>query len=109
VYSSALKGEPDTKQWLDRASFSYQFNSAISADIGARRIIGTNQPFAFATFGPSGDFTPAKVDAANLSAALHFFRGGSELYVVYGDPSQLVTVPALFVKFIRYVGAGKGS
>lgn len=109
AYSSTLKGEPDTKQWLDRVSFSYQLNNAISADFGARRIVGTNQPFAFAPFGENGVFTPVAVDATNLSAALHFFRGSSELYVVYGDPSRLSTVPALFVKFVRYVGAGKGS
>ena len=109
AYASHLKGEPDSKQWLDRASFSYQFNSAVSANFGVRRIIGTNQPFAFAPFGPSNIFTPVMVNASNVSAALHFFRGNNELYVVYGDPNQLSTVPALFVKLIRYVGAGKGS
>lgn len=109
VYSSMRKGEPDTKQWLDRVGFSYQFNSAISANVGARRIIGMNQPYPFAPFGPSGVFTPTVINATNLSAALHFFRGDNELYVVYGDPSQLTTVPALYVKFIRYAGAGKGT
>ena len=109
AYASRVKGEPDSKQWLDRVSFSYQFNSAISVELGARRIIGTNQPFAFAPFGPSSVFTPATIDATNVSAALHFFRGTNELYVVYGDPSRLSTVPAVFVKLIRYVGAGKGS
>jgi len=109
AYSSRVKGEPDSKQWLDRLSFGYQFNSAISADFGARRILGMNPPFAFAPFGPPGVYTPVAINATNLSAALHYFHGGNELYVVYGDPSQLVTVPALYVKWIRYVGAGKGS
>jgi hypothetical protein len=49
------------------------------------------------------------VDATNLTAALHFFRGSNEVYIVYGDPNRLVTVPTLFVKLIRYVGAGKGT
>ena len=109
AYASQAKDEPDSKQWLDRVSLSYQFNSAVSANFGVRRIIGTNQPFAFEPFGPSNAFTPVMVNASNVSAAVHFFRGSNELYVVYGDPNQLSTVPALFVKLIRYVGAGKGS
>ena len=49
------------------------------------------------------------MNATNVSAALHFFRENNELYVVYGNPNQLFTVPALYVKLIRYVGAGKGT
>lgn len=109
VYASSLKGEPNAKQWLNRASLSYQFSAAISADLGGRRIIGATQPFAFAPFGPSAFFSPETLNASNVSAALHFFRGSNELYVVYGDPNQLFTTHTLFVKLIRYVGAGKGS
>ena len=104
AYASHVAGEPDTKQWLERASVNYQFNASLSADLGARRIIGTNQPFAFNLFGP-----PAYENASNVSAAVHFFRGDNELYVVYGDPNSLATNPTLFVKLIRYIGAGKGS
>lgn len=126
-YVSALSDEPSTKQWLDRASLNFQFNRSLSVDLGARRILGTTQPYAFAPIGPASAFTPsvcrgsvnvfyptnpgctATDDATNLSAAFHFFRGPNELYVVYGDPSRLSTVPALYVKLIRYIGAGKGS
>jgi hypothetical protein len=109
AYTSMLKGEADSKQWLDRVSLSYQFNSAVSADFGARRILGANQPFAFAPYGVGPTSAPLPVDATNLTAALHFFRGSNEVYIVYGDPNRLVTVPTLFVKLIRYVGAGKGT
>jgi len=107
IYTSSLADEANTKQWLERASLNYQFNKSVSFDLGVRRIIGTTQPYAFAPFGVTGTLVP--LDATNLSAAFHFFRGENELYVVYGDPNQLTTVPALFVKFIRYIGAGKGT
>jgi hypothetical protein len=48
-----FKGEADSKQWLDRVSLSYEFNNAVSADLGARRVLGTNQPYGFAPYGPS--------------------------------------------------------
>jgi hypothetical protein len=107
IYASALTSESDTKQWLERASLNYQFNKSISLDLGVRRIIGATQPYAFAPFGLSGALAP--VDATNVSAAFHFFRGTNELYIVYGDPNQLSTVPALYIKLIRYIGAGKGT
>lgn len=45
----------------------------------------------------------------NLTAAFHFLALRNEFYVVYGDPSQLSTLHALFFKWIRYVGAPKGT
>jgi hypothetical protein len=102
IYASSLASEASAKQWLERASVNFQVSHTLSFDFGARRIIGFNQPFAFA---PTTSF----VDATNLSAAIHYFRDDNELYVVYGDPNRLSTVPALFVKLIRYVGAGKGT
>lgn len=102
MYASAVAAEPDAKQWLERASVNYQVNHNVSLDFGARKIVGFNQPFAFM---PMTSF----VNATNLSAAIHYFRGNNELYIVYGDPNRLSTVPALFVKLIRYVGAGKGT
>jgi hypothetical protein len=102
IYASSVTAEPNAKQWLERASINYQVNHALSFDVGARKIIGFSQPFAFSP-------TPSFVNATNLSAAIHYFRGNNELYIVYGDPNQLSTVPALFIKLIRYVGAGKGT
>jgi hypothetical protein len=45
----------------------------------------------------------------NLSFALHIRRPREELYVGYGDPNDLSTLPQAIVKFIYYVGAEKGS
>ena len=108
-YTSHLPNESDSRQWLERAGVNMQFSSMISMDAGVRRIVGTSQPFPFAPFGPPGSFTPAVYDATNISAALHYFHGSNELYVVYGDPNELFTRPTLFLKLIRYVGAGKGT
>ncbi len=105
TYVSSLPSEPDTSQWLERSSLSYQLDRAVSVDVGLRRIIGTEQPYAYAPLGSTATFT----NATNLSAAFHYFQGTNELYVVYGNPNRLQTVPALYVKLIRYIGAGKGT
>ena len=49
------------------------------------------------------------VDASNLSFAYHFLAARNEFYVVYGDPNNLYTLPALYFKWIRYIGAEKGT
>lgn len=126
-YTSSSTNEPSSTQWLERAGVNFQLNSSITIDAGVRRIIGKNQPFAFAPFGPVATFTQSvctgnynvafaptygctvQDNATNVSAALHFFRGNNELYIVYGDPNRLLTRPTLFVKLIRYIGAGKGT
>lgn len=127
IYTSAAPREPNTKQWLERASINYQFDRALSMDLGVRRIVGGTQPYAFAPLGPVSAFGGAVCagntnlwypvqtgcvavnDATNISAALHYFHGDNELYIVYGDPSRISTLPALFVKEIRYIGTGKGT
>jgi hypothetical protein len=68
-----------------------------------RRLIGPNLPVSFAP----PDFTP--LDAANISVAYHFLSSKNEFYAVYGDPNSLSTKPALFLKWIRYIGAEKGA
>jgi hypothetical protein len=87
-------------QWLERASATYQFNSSASLAIGLRRIIGTAPLLV-----PPAQFT----DAANVSVAFHRRFGQNEFYLVYGDPNQLSTLPALIVKFVHYFGAEKGT
>ena len=42
------------------------------------------------------------------AVAFHYLRRSNEFYFVYGDPNSLSTTPALFLKWIRYVGAPKG-
>jgi hypothetical protein len=111
--------EPVTRQWLERASLNYQFNRYASFALGARRIVGRNLPNAFqapelptaaAPCGTPNGFTPFDcVNAGNVSAAFHFLAAHNEWYIVYGDPNQLSTKPALFVKWIRYIGAEKGT
>lgn len=100
-YASAT--EPTAKQWLERASLDWQFSRAASFDIGARRIIGRNLPDAFEP--PQFRF----LDAGNVSAAFHFLAAKNEFYLVYGSANSLSTTPALIFKWIRYIGAEKGT
>jgi hypothetical protein len=107
-------------QWLERASVAYQLSSHSSIAFGVRRIIGT-QPFlvppdptvqqtGLAPACPPGrNFNGCYVDAANVSFAFHRHVGQDELYVVYGDPNRLSTLPAFIVKFVHYFGAEKGT
>ncbi|HEY9179299.1 MAG TPA: hypothetical protein VIO32_01190 [Candidatus Baltobacteraceae bacterium] len=95
--------EPGTRQWLERASLDWQFNRYASFDLGARRIVGRNLPNAFET--PTFD----EINAGNASAAFHFLAAHNEWYVVYGSPNNLSTLPAFYVKWIRYIGAEKGT
>jgi hypothetical protein len=104
-YLSHYPGELRTNQWLERVTLDFQFNRETQFDLGARRLIGSYLPFA--SLAPN--FTP--VSGGNVSAALHFLSrdGKSEIYAVYGDPNSFSTTPALFLKYIRYIGAPKGT
>jgi len=87
-------------QWLERAGFAYQSGPNESVALGVRRIIG---------FQPELSSAPAFVNGWNISAAFRRKVPGGELYVVYGDAATFSTVPQFIVKFIRYVGADKGT
>jgi hypothetical protein len=102
-YSTVYPSEKSGKQWLERATVDWQLNRNASFDLGARRLIGPNLPVSFAP----PDFTP--LNAANVSVAFHFLTAKNEFYAVYGDPNSLSTKPALFLKWIRYIGAEKGT
>ncbi len=102
-YATTHAGEQSTRQWLERASLDWQFSRDASFDVGARRLIGPNLPVSF----QAPDFTP--LDASNVSVAFHFLSSKDEYYVVYGDPNSLSTKPALYLKWIRYIGAEKGT
>jgi hypothetical protein len=95
--------EPAARQWLERASLDWQFSRYASFDVGARRIVGRNLPNAF----EKPDFSD--LNAGNVSAAFHFLAAQNEWYVVYGNPNNLYTLPAFYVKWIRYIGAEKGT
>lgn len=99
-------------QWLERATLSYQLPDGGSLAIGARRIIGISplleypQPQCLA---PSPVPQTACYDNANVSFAYYRHFGQDELYVVYGDPNRVTTLPAFIVKFVHYFGAEKGT
>lgn len=91
---------------LERVSLDWQFNHSASLDVGARRISGL---FAPSGFGYVPTVGTQAIDATNLTVAFHFLALRNEFYVVYGNPSQLSTQHALFFKWIRYIGAPKGT
>jgi len=102
-YDSRWPGERHARLWLERASLDWQISREASFDVGARRILGNQIPnsFQLPTF--------AYLNAGNVSVAFHVLTLRNEFYVVYGDPNSLATTPALFVKWIRYIGAAKGT
>ncbi|HTU68963.1 MAG TPA: sugar-binding protein [Candidatus Baltobacteraceae bacterium] len=123
-YLTAYAGEVSTDQWLERTSLDWQPNKAWQFDVGVRRIIGPNLPNAFQTPAYENIYSPGStcnistgdpyqsgcfVNAGNVSLALHYLRGHNEFYFVYGNADNLNTEPALFVKWILYVGAQKGQ
>ncbi|MFN2450058.1 MAG: hypothetical protein ABR508_09800, partial [Candidatus Baltobacteraceae bacterium] len=98
--------ETAANELLERVSFDWQFNRAGSVDIGVRRISGIFAPTGFGYVPTVG--TPS-IDAMNFTAAFHFLALRNEFYVVYGNPNELSTEHALFLKWIRYLGAPKGT
>ena len=103
LYQSNAASEPSFREWLNDASFNWQFSRDASLSLGARRINGINLP----TYYAPPNFTPMFAD--NLSAAFHYLHGHNEFYLVYGDPNAFTTTPAVFFKWIFYAGAGKGT
>ncbi len=89
-------------QWLERLGYSYATGPNSSFALGVRRIVGT-PPLLDAT-NP-----PAFTSAYNLSFAYHRRLPHDELYVAYGDASQLSTLPQFVLKLIHYFGAEKGT
>lgn len=123
-YLSAYPGELSTDQWLGRASLDWQPQKEWQFDLGVRRLIGPNLPNAFQTLTYENIYSPTSVcnvatgnpyqpgcfiRASNVSLALHYLRGENEFYLVYGNANNLITEPALFAKWILYIGAQKGQ
>lgn len=94
-------GAPANVQWFERVGLAYQASAESSFAIGWRRIVGTPP-----TPNGGGDCIGT---CTNFSFAYHRLYGPEELYVAYGDPGQLSTVPQFLIKLIRYVGAEKGT
>lgn len=116
-YQTAWPGEQSGTQWLERASLDWQFTREAQFDIGVRRIIGPNLPNSFQPLSYdsppiclANPYNPGCfVDASNVTVAFHFLTSKNEFYLVYGDANDLSTEPALFLKWIRYIGAEKGT
>ncbi|MBV8368537.1 MAG: hypothetical protein JO036_06325 [Candidatus Eremiobacteraeota bacterium] len=116
-YEATVRGESTTTQWLERASLDWQVSRYARFDIGARRIVGPNLPNSFQPLALSSPsicsgnpyYPGCFVKAGNLSLAFHFLAFKNEFYAVYGDPNALTTSPAFYLKWIRYIGAEKGT
>jgi hypothetical protein len=116
-YTTEWAGEQSTRQWLERAAVDWQFSRDASFDLGVRRIIGGNLPNSFQplSYGNTSVcfFNPYNpgcfINAGNVTAAFHFLTAKNEFYVVYGNADSLSTEPSLFLKWIRYIGAPKGT
>jgi len=116
-YFSTIKSESSTSQWLERGGLDWQVNQNAEIAFGSRRIIGRNLPNSFQPLDQSSPsrcssnvfFPGCLVDAGNLSFAFHFLTARNEFYVGYGDPNSLSTYPSAYIKWIRYIGAEKGS
>jgi hypothetical protein len=93
---------PNRLQWLERLSYTYTPDPSSSFALGVRRIIGTAPLFDVMVPQPY-------IDAYNLSFDYHKRWHHDELYVAYGDASQLTTVPQFIIKWIHYFGAEKGT
>lgn len=102
-YLTAYPGEARTVLWLDRATFDWQVSRQASLDLGVRKLVGAPLPGAF------GFVNQPPLGAGNFTAAFHLLQQKNEYYFVYGDPNSLSTKPALYLKWIRYVGAPKGT
>jgi hypothetical protein len=102
-YLTQHVAEVSGSQWLERATLDWQLGRDAAFDVGVRRIIGQNLPNAF----EAPDFTP--VNAANITLAFHLLSAKNEFYLVYGNPNNLQTLPAVYLKWIRYIGAPKGT
>ncbi|MGR4065188.1 MAG: hypothetical protein ACLQPV_07040 [Vulcanimicrobiaceae bacterium] len=116
-YLTTWPGESTTRQWLERASLDWQLSRDASFDAGVRRIVGPNIPNAFeplvyndpAVCAANAYNPGCYVNASNVSLAFHLLASKNEFYVVYGNADDLSTEPALFLKWIRYIGAEKGT
>ncbi len=93
---------PTNVQWLERLGYTYATGANSSFALGVRRIIGTPPVLDARSL-------PAFTSAWNLTFAYHRRLPHDELYVAYGDASQLSTLPQFVLKLIHYFGAEKGT
>ena len=92
---------PDNIQWFESLSYAYQIGSNSSFAVGIRSVIG-DPPIP----NGGGDCIGR---CSNVSVAYHLRLRSSEIYLAYGDPNTLTTVPQAIFKLIFYAGAQKGT
>jgi hypothetical protein len=92
---------PNNIQWFESVSYAYQIGRNSSFAIGLRRVVG-NPPVP----NGGGDCIGT---CSNVSIAYHLRLRNSELYLAYGNPNALTTVPQVIFKVIFYAGAQKGT
>jgi hypothetical protein len=88
-------------QWFESISYAYQISRNSSFAIGIRRVIG-DPPI------PNGGGN-CMGSCSNVSVAYHLRLRTSEIYLAYGNPNALTTVPQAIFKVIFYAGAQKGT
>jgi hypothetical protein len=88
-------------QWFDSLSYAYQISRNSSFAIGLRLVTGDPPD-------PNGG-GDCIGRCTNVSIAYHLRLRTSELYLAYGDPNTLTTVPQAIFKLIFYAGAQKGT
>jgi hypothetical protein len=99
--SQWLPSGPDNVQWFNGAAYSYQINRDSSFALGLRRVTGMPPQ-------PNGGGNCEGV-CSNVSLAYHLRLRNGEVYLAYGNPNTLVTVPQALLKVILYVGGQKGT
>lgn len=92
---------PDNIQWFESISYAYQISRNSSFAIGLRRVVGTPPD-------PNGGGDCIGT-CSNVSIAYHLRLRTSEIYLAYGNPNTLDTVPQVIFKVIFYAGAQKGT
>ena len=88
-------------QWFESVSYAYQIGPNSSFAVGLRRVIGY-PPIP----NGGGDCVGT---CSNISIAYHLRLRSSEIYLAYGNPNTLTTVPQAIFKVIFYAGAQKGT
>jgi hypothetical protein len=96
-----LPHAPPNIQWFENVSYAYQISPNSSFGVGVRREVG-NPP------NPNGGGNCVGT-CSNITVAYHLLTRHAELYLAYGNPNALITVPQAIFKIIFYAGAEKGT
>lgn len=99
--SQWLPAGSDNIQWFDGVAYSYQVNRESSFAVGLRHVTGLPPQ-------PNGGGN-CEGSCSNVSIAYHLRLNNEEIYVAYGNPNTLITVPQALLKVIFYLGGQKGT